>query len=261
MDKDRLAAFVDGELSPEEAAAVVMHLADHPEDQAYVDNLIAANELLAAAFDAPLHEPVPEAIRAAIMGPVTEAVEQGGTAGLAEAKTSGIVLPFRARHRATFWSGGVLAFAAALAAVAILIPGGTAPTGGKLLAVGPLVAGSEIAAVVNDLPSLVPQTLSGGQEVMVLATLPTLDGRFCREVEIIDHAAGRLDLGIACTTSGGGWTVELALQEPLASDAEGFVTAAGPEARAMALFLDQEGAGDALDPAAEEAAIAAGWQR
>ncbi len=39
MDKDRLAAFVDGELTPEEAAAVVMHLARHPDDQAYVDDL------------------------------------------------------------------------------------------------------------------------------------------------------------------------------------------------------------------------------
>ena len=63
FDKDRLAAFGDGELSPEEAAAVVMHLADHPDDQAWVDDLIAANETLAAAFAAPLHEPVPEAIR------------------------------------------------------------------------------------------------------------------------------------------------------------------------------------------------------
>jgi anti-sigma factor RsiW len=69
MDKDRLAAFVDGELSPEEAAAVVLHLADTPVDQAYVDDLFAANEALAQAFGAPLSEPVPEAIHAAIMGP------------------------------------------------------------------------------------------------------------------------------------------------------------------------------------------------
>ena len=47
IDRTRLAAFVDGELSPEEAAAVVMHLADHPADQAYVDDLFAANAALA----------------------------------------------------------------------------------------------------------------------------------------------------------------------------------------------------------------------
>jgi len=31
LDKHRLAAFADGELSPEEAAALVIHLADHPQ--------------------------------------------------------------------------------------------------------------------------------------------------------------------------------------------------------------------------------------
>jgi anti-sigma factor RsiW len=34
MDRERLAAFVDGALAPEDAATVVMHLADHPQDQA-----------------------------------------------------------------------------------------------------------------------------------------------------------------------------------------------------------------------------------
>jgi hypothetical protein len=251
MDKDRLAAFVDGELSPEEAAAVVMHLADHPEDQAYVDDLVAANELLAAAYEAPLHEPVPEAIRAAIMG----------AADAATPEEPARVLPFRPRSRAPIWLGGALALAAAVAAVAVLIPGGPRPGGTGLLAVGPLAEGSEIAAVVEDLPSLVPQTLSGGQEAMVLATLPTPDGGFCREVEVVDRAAGRLDMAITCTLPDGGWTVEVALQEPLGSDAGGFVTASGPETRALVEFLDRMGAGLALDPTAEEAAIAAGWQR
>ncbi len=50
--QDPLAAFVDGELSPEEAAEVVMHLADHPADQTYVDDLFAANAALAEAFSA-----------------------------------------------------------------------------------------------------------------------------------------------------------------------------------------------------------------
>ena len=66
MDRTRLAAFVDGELSPEEAAAVVMHLADHPADQAYVDDLFAANAALSAAFAAPLSEPIPSSLRAVL---------------------------------------------------------------------------------------------------------------------------------------------------------------------------------------------------
>jgi len=245
MDKDRLAAFVDGELSPEEAAAVVMHLADHPADQAYVDDLVAANELLAAAYEAPLHEPVPDAIRDTILG--------------REAAAPATVVPFRPRSRAPLWAGGALALAAAVAAVAVLIPGAPVPGGGGLLAVGPLVEGSEIAAVVEDLPSLVPQVLSGGREAMVLATMPTPDGGFCREIEVLDRTAGRLDMAVACTRPEGGWAIEVALSEPVTPEAEGFVTASGPETQALALFLDRRGAGLALDPGAEEAAIA-GWQ-
>ena len=66
MDQARLAAFVDGELTPEDAAAVVMHLANHPADQAFVDELMALNEMIADAYDAPLHEPAPEAILSTI---------------------------------------------------------------------------------------------------------------------------------------------------------------------------------------------------
>lgn len=57
MDKQHLAAFADGELSPEEAAAVVMYLADHPADQAWVDDLMAANAALAQAFSTPCTNP------------------------------------------------------------------------------------------------------------------------------------------------------------------------------------------------------------
>ena len=60
MDKARLAAFVDGELSPEDAAEVVMHLANDPVDQAYVDELMALNVIIADAYDAEIIRMAPE---------------------------------------------------------------------------------------------------------------------------------------------------------------------------------------------------------
>ena len=66
MDAARLDAFVDGALSPEEAARVVLHLADCPGDQAYVDAVMETNALLAAAFSEPLHQALPERLRATI---------------------------------------------------------------------------------------------------------------------------------------------------------------------------------------------------
>ena len=94
-----LAAFVDGEMTPEAAAEVVMHLADHPLDQAYVDDLMAANEALAKAFAGPMSEQVPPRILAAIEG--------WQSAGLAAVPST--VIPFRRRPVMAF---GGLALAA-----------------------------------------------------------------------------------------------------------------------------------------------------
>jgi len=251
LDRDLLAAFVDGALSPEDAAAVVMHLADHPQDQAHVDDLIAANEALAAAFAAPLHEPVPEAIRATIMG---DAVAGSGDRA---------VVRFRPRRPVAVLIGGALALAASVAAVAILMtggPGGSVASGARLLAVGPVDQGSDLGRVLADLPTLEPVVLDGGQQIMVLATLRTADGRFCREVEIVDQAAARIDMGIACSGAGGGWTIGIAVQEVLHQDAgDGFVTASGTGPGSLGQFLDRQGAGEVLSPEAEAQAIGSGW--
>lgn len=243
MDKDRLAAFVDGELSPEEAAEVVMHLADHPGDQAYVDELMAANQALAQGFDAPLHQTVPDKILKTIM--VEESVEK--------------VLPFRRRPVA--FAGAGLALAASVALGVVILPelrGGSSDT---LLALGPVAEDTVLDRALSTLPSGVPEALESGQEIMILATLPVADG-FCREVEVIDDAADRLDFGIACLDETS-WTVEVTLSEPLSSSGteDGFVTASGAEVQSLQPFLDRLGAGPTLDADAEADAIAQGWAR
>jgi hypothetical protein len=242
MDKDHLAAFVDGELSPEDAAAVVMHLADHPADQAYVDDLMAANAALMQAFAAPLEEPVPPALRDLILGAAPQAQ----------------VLPFRAKPRIPIWGG--LAAGAALAAALALVA--FQPTGGTLdLVPGPLAESSPLTAALAALPMGQMQVMGDGSEVMILSSLPTPNG-FCREVEVIDTSADQLEAALACTT-GTGWTVEVVITESLteASAAEGFGTASGAEAQSFAPFLDRIGAGASLTPAEEAAAIARAWTR
>jgi hypothetical protein len=254
MDKDRLAAFVDGELAPEEAAAVVMHLADHPGDQAYVDDLTAANEALAQAFAGPLSEPVPPAILAAIRGAPAEAPA-------APASPAGAtVVPFRPRPRPMALVGG-LALAAALAGVALLWPG-AAPQGGAvalgLPTLGPLAAGDALAGLVETQPAGAPLTLASGAEAMVLESFQTGTGRFCREIEVIDRARSQIGYAIACRAAAG-WAVEVALAEAAGGSATDFAPAAGEEAQALTLFLRDAGETRPLDPAAEAAAIARGW--
>lgn len=246
MDRDRLAAFVDGELSPEEAAELVMHLADHPEDQAFVDDLAAANEALARAFEAPLHEPVPDAIRALIL-PGTE----GNVVPLP---------PRRGRSFARLWPVG-LALAASLATAALIWPVARSLPGqpAVALAQGQVPQGSAVDLLLSAQPSGVPVEIEPGIEAMVVASLPAGDRGYCREVEMLDHPSASLHIGIACT-AGLGWSMEVVITEALPDTTEtGFVTAGGPEFRAIEAFLDRIGVGPVLDPDEEARLINAGW--
>ena len=240
IDKSRLAAFADGELSPEEAATLVLHLADHPQDQAYVDNLMAANEALSEAFAEPLDEPIPQAVKDTLLGETKPAQ----------------ILPFRARPRV--WIGA--AVAATLAFVAVTGSHLLVPSAAPNLAVGPVESGSGLASALRRLPSGVPEKTGVNQEFMILATLPTADG-FCREFEIINRPDQRIELGIACIASDT-WVVEVTLSEPLAASGteDGFVTASGAEMQGLMPFLDRLGAGEALAPSEEADLIAQGWR-
>lgn len=239
MDKDRLAAFVDGELGPEEAAQVAMHLADHPADQAYVDDLYAANEALAQAFAAPLHEPVPEAILATIMGQTAQS-------------TAPNVVPFR--RRMPLVAGG-LALAASLVAVALVLPGLNAGADG--LALGPMAAADPVTQTLDGQASGVPVTLSDGRQSMVLASFAMPDGRFCREFELVDSAKGRVDYGLGCRSEQT-WVIEAVIAEVAAVD-PGYVPADGGEADTLTRYLERGGEPVLLDAAAETAAIQRRW--
>ncbi|NEX46552.1 zf-HC2 domain-containing protein [Pseudotabrizicola algicola] len=239
MDKDHLAAFADGELSPEEAAKVVMHLADNPQDQAYVDELYAANEALARAFSAPLQEPVPEAIREAIMG-----------------KAATNVVFFRPKPKLALALGGLAASVAVAAVLLTGLSGGPQSTG---IALGPLAAIDPVAGVLNTGVSGALVQLPDGRTSMVLATFGMPDGRYCREFEVVDIAGGRVDYAVGCR-AGETWTIEATIAEAAVEDlGQGFVTASGDEANLLTQFLERGGAPVMLDAAAEADVISKGW--
>jgi hypothetical protein len=245
MDRERLAAFVDGELSPEEAAEVVLYLADHPEDQAWVDDLMAANTVLAQAFAAPMAEPVPPAILAAI--------------GLEVPRKEAQVVPFRRARGVSVLVAGAMALAATVAGV--VVTGGLTTGRGVVLAIGPVAAESALAQVLDEVPTGSPQRIEGLGEVTILATMPTADG-YCRELEVMDQEAGLLRAGLACSVGGGDWDVAVLIEErmPELGSEDGFAAASGTLAAGLTPFLDQVGAGMILTPQAEAEAIAGGWR-
>ncbi len=215
----------------------MIHLADHPEDQAYVDDLMAANAELAQAFARPLSQPVPERLRATIE----------------RRAMRGVVLPFMPR---TLFALGATSLAASIAMLVFARPAAES----DLIGPGTLARSHPLHQPVSTLASGVPTELGDGRVVTVLATLPTKSGP-CREVEIIDRPAARLDMLLTCREATG-WSIAVVLSEPLSSsvDEDGYVPAGGAETSALDLWLTPRGAGAALSATDEAALIAHDWQ-
>lgn len=248
MDKERLAAFADGELSPEDAAAVVIHLVDHPDDQAYVDEIMAANIALARAFHAPMEQGVPDRFASLILPDGPDELVQ----------TASNVVPFRGRIGKGAWSAGIfsagMAVAAALATVVVL------PLGDAGLSVGPVAGGSVLHDILTSARSGVAVRLGDAGKMTVLASLPAEEG-FCREFEVISTQPAQIQLGLACQ-EGIRWTVDVLLAEAYTSPSEttgSYRPASGDQASAMDRWLDRRGAGVALTPEEEDALLASGW--
>ncbi|MEL7462652.1 MAG: zf-HC2 domain-containing protein [Pseudomonadota bacterium] len=242
MDKARLAAFVDGELEPEDAAAVVMHLADHPADQAYVDGLMTLNETLGAAYDAPMREPVPE--------PILSTIEP--------ARDAPNVTPFRTRTsgpRVAAWVGGA-ALAAGIAAFAVFSPSTT----GSFLAPGPLEGRSAVAEALDQLSTGEARFVAKEVEMLILASFAAPDRGVCREFELIYGDGAVHDHAVACPAAASGWTIEVVEAVELAAPDLSFTVASGEAGDAVNAFIDQIGGGAALSADEENAARAADWR-
>jgi hypothetical protein len=247
IDKAQLAAFADGELSPEDAAAVVMYLADHPEDQAYVDEVMAANLALVRAFAAPMQEPVPDRFTALIL-----------PARRQSAATSASILAFPKANRASLALAGLvsagLAIAATVTAIAVL------PASELGLSVGPVARTAALHKILSITPSGETVAFGAQSALTILSSLPAETG-YCRELEVVSTSARLIQLGLACQ-DGEGWTLDVVFAEVLPTDVisnGGYTPASGDDAGAMDRWLDRRGAGTVMTPAQEAERIATGW--
>lgn len=242
-----LAAYVDGALEPEEAARVVMHLADSPQDRAKVARLTALNARLVAAFSAPLAEPVPERIRRAV---------DPSFAAPASA------LPFRSR---TGSAPVAIALAALATAAGVMLVFGVSTvwrTGAPgAPGVGPVAVGSELHLALDTSPSGSMLEFPDGDEITLIATFLDGRGRPCREFERLQETATEFSRGIACRGATG-WAVAVVVSEPLVGEPNpdaGYLPAAGAVDAALTGALDVLGAGPSLGPDDEQALIGSGW--
>lgn len=256
MDRETLEAFVDGALSPEESARLVLHLADCPEDATYVDALMELNALLGSAYDAPLHQAIPERIRAAILpAPAAAAASPARPAsrgGWRAAARPGA-------RRAAAWAA-MAAAAALVVGVAVDLRGGPAD---PVQIAGAPEADGALRVALEDAPSGEIATGRGDERITLIATYLDDAGRPCREYEILHDAERAVTRGLACRNPGDDWDTEVAVASRLpagaAAGGDGFVPAEGAASTTLDAALDRLGVGMTLTPDEERALIASNW--
>ncbi len=249
MDKARLAAFVDGELSPEDAAEVVMHLANDPVDQAYVDELMALNVIIADAYDAPLHEPVPPEILATIAADGEPTAKEAPVVSLTG---------WRRSRRFAAWGGAALA---AGIAVFLVVPGLQSPDLANV-ALGPIVADHPQSLALSELETGEKRKIGDVHRTQNDASFRTADKGVCREFAVNHETKPNLVSGIACPAASapGGWVVEASVAVLSNENATAFTPASGDSSDPVGAFLDKVGAGRALTPDEEVDARSNGWR-
>lgn len=249
MDAARLEAFVDGALSPEEAARTVLHLADCPGDRAYVDAMMEMNALLAAAYGDPIHQALPEKLRATIY----PSVAPSPAARPAAARPWGWL---RRGARPAVWAALAASVAFAFGLATWFAPGRDP----AVSIAGLAGAETELRAALETNLDYADATPADGARITITATFFAVDGRPCREFEVLDAEA--LTQGLACREAGGDWTPEIAVATRLAAakaPGPGFVPAAGESGDALGAALDRLEAGPRLEQAEVRELIAAGW--
>lgn len=231
VTRDQLAAWVDGELDPVEAARIADAVAADPELTADAAALRALRAQLGAHFAPILDEPVPERLRSLLAsGTGAEAVD------FTAARQRAAV---RAAPRFGWLRYGGAAIAAALV-LAVMLRG---PGIGGEYAARPLVAALDGQLVA---------TQSADAPVRVLLSFANGQGEICRG---FNSAAAA---GIACK-DGNGWRLERKL--PGSAPEAGDYRQAGSGNAALMAAIQDLAQGEPLDAAGEAAAKANGWQR
>jgi hypothetical protein len=217
----RLAAWLDGALPPQDAAAFEAELAADPELAACAQSWRANDAFIAEAL-APLVE-----------APIDRAMLE--KMGLAD--------PVAANDNPPWWRRRALplggAIAASLALVLVMAQPGQAPR-------------DELSLALDTTPSLKEVRLADGQTITPVLTLRAADGRWCREYQ----SAGTIS--IACRKDGR-WTVEGSGKGAGPAPASDFELASGADGSALDAAYRKLGAGDPVGAEREAELIGSGW--
>jgi len=229
MDETRIIAWIDGELSSEEAAEVEAAVAADPGLAALADRHRRIRARFAAAFTPLLDDPVPL--------PKRKPARIISLAAVREERAQAAPKP-APRWRSWAWPGAV----AASLLVGVLVGHHNGPVGVSDR-VGALALSAPIAQALDR------QASGELGTVNVALSFKDQGGQFCRS--FVAQTIG----GVACKAAGG-WQLRYAA--PVDAQHGDYRMAGGDPASAKVVATMI--AGDPLDAAGERKAIAAGWR-
>jgi len=242
FDDLQLGAFVDGELSAAESAAVKQAMLRDPAVRARVEAIRRSSTQLHDAFNVVLDEPVP----AKILQTFSSQTPTGG------------------RKRAAV----PIALAASLALVIGSLSGfWVGQSNETALQSRAWMASLELDAggLLDSTPSGAPaawNTSVGEMELQPILSFRDQTGRICRQYALsnADDAGDHVD-GVACRTADGAWQVIAAQlrQKPAPAGGTGFSVATGPAEASVNSLVDAL-ADTPISPAEERDLIRVGWQ-
>lgn len=239
-----IAAFMAGAMPEPDASRIAEALETDPAAAEAAERIgsgaTAQDALLRDAFAAPLNEPAPAPMRAALLA------------------APGKVTALPARRARPAWAP--MALAASLALTVGLGAGlglrpGAQPPVAAVVGVG-VAAGAALTAL---------ESAPSGQvvgDVRVASSFRDAAGEACRELEHLDAAGAVQGVGLACRR-GEVWRILMLADAPQAPDGQGeasYAPAGGAAFDPMAAALDQLGAGPALSPEEEATLLARGWR-
>jgi hypothetical protein len=231
---DDLMAYLDGELDAPRRAAFEARLAADAALAARLARLRALDARLHAAFDPVLGEPVPARLHEALTPPAAPVID------LAAAR----------RTRRPVWA---LAASLLVGVVVGVLVGTRGPAGAgplQLAADGTLRARGELDGLLSRVPA------GGAGTARIVLSFLDREGVYCRAF-VLERAQPLA--GLACRADEG-WRVQT-LAAAAAAPAGELRPAASALPPALLRAIDERIAGEALDAAGEQAALARGWRR
>lgn len=262
-DEILIMAYVDGELPPDQRAAVESRLIASPELRALEQEMRESREMLSQAFAAEGDRPVPDSLRDLVADAEIEEVDAVETNVVSLA--SFMRRPAFREVRRYAAVAACLLLAAGLGIGGLVVP----MLGGG---VGSPILSAELQAVADpNTHAALDRTLSGevvawrsvggnvSGRIMPIATFESGPGRYCRHFtqEVIAPDGGTRLQAVACRTNEGGWSTSIVMVSPgpSAPKPDTYVTASGPSEEAFSKAAAALGTASALDPAAERSLI------